>query len=107
MDPPANLFRDVPHDPPDELVQTILTTDSVRIERIVSCGHASREGFWYDQDQPEWVLLVSGAARLRLDGDEPIEMTPGAYVSIPAHRRHRVEWTHPTKPTVWLAIHYA
>jgi cupin 2 domain-containing protein len=105
--PPPNLLRDLPESLPAELIQTLLETSSVRIERIVSLGHASPAGFWYDQDQHEWVLLMSGAARLRLEGEEPIELTPGAYVNIPAHRRHRVEWTHPTRQTVWLAIHYA
>jgi cupin 2 domain-containing protein len=105
--PPPNLLRDLPGSLPAEVVQTLLETSSVRIERIVSLGHASPAGFWYDQEQHEWVLLISGSARLRLEGDEPIELTPGAYVNIPAHRRHRVEWTHPTEPTVWLAIRYA
>jgi cupin 2 domain-containing protein len=105
--PPRNLLRDLPESLPAEMFQTLLETSNVRIERIVSLGHASPPGFWYDQDQHEWVLLMSGAARLRLEGDEPFELRPGAYVNIPAHRRHRVEWTHPTEPTVWLAIHYA
>ena len=103
---PLNLLHDLPVSLPAELIQLVLDTASVRIERIVSLGHASPPGFWYDQDQAEWVLLLSGAARLRLEGDEAIELTPGAYVNIPAHRRHRVEWTHPTEPTVWLAVHY-
>ena len=91
---------------PDELVQTLLATTSLRIERIVSQGHASPEGFWYDQDAPEWVLILSGAARLRFEGEEPVDMTPGAFLNIPAHRRHRVEWTDPARATVWLAVHY-
>jgi hypothetical protein len=31
----------------DELFTTLLNTGNVRIERIVSHGHASPEGFWY------------------------------------------------------------
>ena len=106
MELPANFLRDLATDTSDELVQTILTAGEMRIERIVSHGHASPEGFWYDQDENEWVLLLSGAARLRIEGDEPIELTAGAHVNIPAHRRHRVEWTTPAEATVWLAIHY-
>ena len=111
MDPPRptpqNLLSDLPSSLPDELLQTLLATASFRVERIVSRGHASPPGFWYDQDRHEWLVLLSGAARLRLEGEEAVELTPGAYLNLPAHRRHRVEWTHPAQPTVWLAIHYA
>lgn len=85
----------------------LLQTPGVRIERIVSEGHSSPEGFWYDQETHEWVLLLSGAAKLQFEGEEPIGLKPGSYLHIPAHRRHRVEWTDPTQPTVWLAIHYS
>jgi cupin 2 domain-containing protein len=102
-----NLYGDIPAILPDELLETLLTADSVRIERIVSHGHASPEGFWYDQDQNEWVVLLRGAARLRVEGDEDaLQMSPGDFVSIPAHKRHRVDWTTPDEPTIWLAIHH-
>ena len=65
------------------------------------------DGFWFDQGKHEWVVLLKGAARLRFENaDEPIEMLPGSFVNIPAHQRHRVEWTDSTQPTIWLAIHY-
>ncbi len=101
-----NLFADVPAELPEERFQTLLNTPDLRIERIVSMGHTSPEGFWYDQETAEWVLLLKGSARLRFEGQEPIELQPGAFLNIPAHRRHRVEWTAPEEPTVWLAIHY-
>ncbi len=102
-----NLFAGIPAALPEELLETLVDTRSVRIERIVSQGHASPEGFWYDQNQHEWVLLLRGAARLRFEGDQnALEMKPGDFVNIPAHRRHRVEWTTPDGPTVWLAVHY-
>ena len=101
-----NLLADIPTTLPEELVQTILGRPNLRIERIISQGHASPDGFWYDQETHEWVLLVRGAARLRIEGEEPLEMTAGAFVNIPAHKRHRVEWTDPNQPTIWLAIHY-
>ena len=102
----ANLFAEIPEELPEELVQTLLSSSSVHIERIVSLGHTSPEGFWYDQESHEWVLVLAGAARLRFEGDEPIDLRPGAFVNIPAHKRHRVEWTDPGRPTIWLAIHY-
>ena len=102
-----NLYGDIPGDLPDELVQTVLQAESVRIERIVSRGHASPEGFWYDQGRDEWVMVLVGTARLRFEGDDnALEMHPGDFVNIPAHRRHRVEWTTPDEPTVWLAVYY-
>ncbi len=99
-----NLFSDIPGDLPDELVETLLAAPNLRIERIVSRGHSSPEGFWYDQQTSEWVLLIAGAARLRFE-KELVEMQPGSFVHIPAHKRHRVEWTDPNQPTIWLAIH--
>jgi cupin 2 domain-containing protein len=104
---PPNLFADIPAALPEELLQTLLTTSSMRIERIVSLGHASPAGFWYDQPTDEWVLLLSGAARLRFEGRPPMEMVPGSYITIPARARHRVERTDPNQPTVWLAVHYS
>ncbi len=103
---PTNLFAVLPQHLPQELVQTLLTAAQVRIERIVSHGHASPEGFWYDQDQHEWVVVLKGAARFRFEGEEPVEMKPGDFLNIPAHKRHRVEWTTPDEPTIWLAVHY-
>jgi cupin 2 domain-containing protein len=102
----TNLLADIPADLPEELIQILLSTPDVRIERIVSLGHALPDGFWYDQEDHEWVLLLKGAARLRFEGEETIELRPGAFVNIPARRRHRVEWTDPHEPTIWLAIHY-
>lgn len=97
----SNIFGNIPNQLPEELVETLFEATSLRIERIVSYGHASPDGFWYDQDQNEWVLVLQGAARLRFEGDmEPLEMKPGDYVNIPAHRRHRVEWTTPDEPTI-------
>jgi cupin 2 domain-containing protein len=102
----TNLFAEIPDDLPEELFQTLLGRPGLRIERIVSLGHASPEGFWYEQETHEWVLLLKGAARLRFEGEEPIDLLPGAFVDIPARKRHRVEWTDPSEPTIWLAIRY-
>jgi cupin 2 domain-containing protein len=101
-----NLFVDITSRLSDELVETLLAGAAFRVERIVSHGHASPAGFWYDQDRPEWVVVLRGRARLRLEGEEPLPLGPGDFLNIPARRRHRVEWTAPDEPTVWMAIHY-
>jgi cupin 2 domain-containing protein len=103
-----NLFAGIPAELPDELSETLLDAAQVRIERIVSQGQASPAGFWYDQSEHEWVIVIQGAARLLFEGDDaPVELRPGDYLEIPAHRRHRVEWTTPDEPTVWLAVFYS
>lgn len=101
----TNLMEDWPGNLPRELVSTLVADANTRIERIVSLGHASPEGFWYDQDEHEWVLVLRGAARLQF-AEETIELGPGDYVNIPAHRKHRVAWTTPSEHTVWLAVFY-
>jgi cupin 2 domain-containing protein len=103
----SSLFEGIPDALHAELTQRLAGRVGVRIERIVSRGHASPEGFWYDQGETEWVLLVRGAAKLRFEGeDELVEMAPGDYLTIPARARHRVEWTAPNQETVWLAVFY-
>jgi cupin 2 domain-containing protein len=102
----GNLFTDLPSTFPEELVEVLAKNQHVRIERIVSTGHASPEGFWYDQDEAEWVVVLKGKAKLLFEDGETVEMTPGDHVLIPAHRKHRVEWTTPDEPTVWLAVFY-
>ena len=101
-----NLF-DLPKRLDQESLVDLLKRPSVRIERIVSTGQASPPGFWYDQAHGEWVAVLAGEARLRFE-DEPAARTlrAGDFVDIAANRRHRVEWTRPGEPTVWLAVHY-
>jgi cupin 2 domain-containing protein len=90
----------------EELVEALYERPGVRIERIVSSGQASPDGHWYDQDSDEWVLVVAGRARLRIDGEaQDRELGEGDYLFLPAHCRHRVAWTRSEPPTVWLAIH--
>jgi cupin 2 domain-containing protein len=102
-----NLFADLLTTLREELVTILAENRHVRIERIASTGHASPEGFWYDQVEHEWVVVLKGEANLVFEGDdEPITMRPGDHVVIPARRKHRVEWTTPNKPTVWLAVFY-
>jgi cupin 2 domain-containing protein len=95
-------------DLPEELTEVLAESNSIRIERIVSHSHASPEGFWYDQDENEWIVVLKGRAKLLFEGeDKPVEMGPGDFVNITAHRKHRVDWTTPAEPTVWLAVFYS
>ena len=102
-----NLLRDLPDARASEITEVIGGAQGVRIERIVSLGQSSPAGFWYDQAETEWVLLLGGAARLRF-ADEPEArlMAPGDWVEIAPGRRHRIDWTDPVQPTVWLAVFY-
>jgi cupin 2 domain-containing protein len=102
-----NLLRSLPDASAAECVEPLMTRLGLRFERIVSLGQASPPGFWYDQAEGEWVLLLAGAARLRFaDEDEARLLGPGDWLEIPPHRRHRVDWTDPATPTVWLAVFY-
>ncbi len=102
-----NLFQDIPSSLPTELIETIAGSDSVRIERIISQGQTSAPDAWYDQDTDEFVLLLQGRARLQFaENDVVLTLKPGDYLSIPAHQRHRVDWTDPEHDTVWLTVHH-
>ena len=92
---------------PGEVTEVLLETEDLRLERIVSDGHATPPGDWYDQEAHEWVLLLKGSAGLRFAGEPGIRvMRPGDALHIPAHLRHRVEWTESGMKTIWLALHY-
>ena len=103
----GNLTRGLPSHPlAEELIDTLCERPDLRVERIVSTGQITPDGHWYDQDHDEWVLVVKGSARLRIEGEtEDRELEEGDYILLPAHCRHRVTWTRSEPPTVWLAIH--
>ncbi len=99
------LLSDIPEGQKHESILELLKDRSVRIERIVSQGQASPPGFWYDQEEHEWVVVLSGQARVKIEGrPETITLAPGDALHLPARLRHRVEWTDLLRPTVWLAI---
>lgn len=88
-----------------EVTRMIVAGKGVRLERIVSHGQASPDGFWYDQAEGEWVAVLTGRARIRIaDQADAIALGPGDTLLLPARCRHRVEWTDPDQPTVWLAL---
>ena len=102
-----NIFENIASEATDEEVTELLGRERLRIERIVSTGQASPPGFWYDQKSSEWVLLLSGRAGILFQGEQsPRELKRGDFLLIPAGRRHRVEWTDATEPTLWLAVHF-
>ncbi len=104
---PTNLFDLAPTDMSTEHVAALVATARVKIERIVSTGQASPAGFWYDQPWAEWVVLLSGSAGLRFDGEADVRvLRAGDHVLIPARKKHRVEWTEASRATIWLAVHY-
>jgi cupin 2 domain-containing protein len=103
----TNLLANLPPCASDEVFEPLLAAEHVRIERIVSTGQASPPGHWYDQDWAEWVVVLAGRAAVRIEGEAHArELGPGDHLHLPAHRRHRVEWTDAAAPTVWLAVHY-
>lgn len=104
----GNLFGNAPQNLVEEHFETLLAGSTFRLERIISKTQATPEGQWYDQAWSEWVLLLKGSAGLRIAGVvEVMVLKPGDYVYLPAHLRHRVEWTDPRTETVWLALHHA
>ena len=103
----GSLLEGIPAELPEELFETISSTEYVKIERIVSRGHASPEGFWYDQDWSEFILVVRGSAGLQIEGeDNMVTLKAGDYLNLGSHVRHRVAWTDSSCETIWLAVHY-
>jgi cupin 2 domain-containing protein len=102
----GHLFADVPARLEEEETTILAELPGARVERIVSTGQASPEGFWYDQGWTEWIVVLTGSAGVRIEGEAAARMLgPGAWLEIPPHVRHRVDWTDADEPTVWLAVH--
>jgi cupin 2 domain-containing protein len=103
-----NLFSNIPTQLPEEMIEVLVRAERVRVERIVSKGHQSPAGFWYDQAEEEWVMVLKGKGRLEFEADgRMVEMSAGDAIYIPAHVRHRVAWTSPDEETIWLAVFYS
>lgn len=101
-----NIFDAIPAELPEEQFDQLVASENIKIERIISKGHSSPPSGWYDQEQSEWVLVLKGEAVLAFDGEPSVTLKKGDYIDIPAHKKHRVEWTLPDTETVWLAVHY-
>lgn len=101
-----NIFAGLPDNQAEEVFTELLIKENVRIERIVSLGHVSPALGWYEQEQHEWVLVLEGEAVLQFADGSEVRLKRGNHCDIPAGRRHKVSWTDPDRPTIWLAVHY-
>lgn len=101
-----NLFTALPKNLESEVFETLVKHEHVQIERIISNGQSSPESGWYDQETHEWVVVLKGEAKLGFVSGAELHLQAGDYINIPAHTRHRVNWTPQDTETIWLAIHY-
>jgi cupin 2 domain-containing protein len=100
-----NLLSNLPDKLPEELTTVLQQGRGIRSKRSFRPATSPPEGFWYDQTEHELAMVLTGAARLAFE-DRVVEMISGDSINIPAYARHRVEWTTPDQPTVWLAVYY-
>jgi cupin 2 domain-containing protein len=102
----GNLLAELPDAAGGEVFEDLLRGDRFRVERIVSTGQTTPPGEWLEQGEDEWVLVLRGAGTVLVEGEAATRrLGPGDYLLIPANTRHRVEWTEPDQPTIWLTIH--
>src|SRR3972149_4232263 len=103
----GNLFSTIPKQISQVKFEEIIIAENIKIKRIISKGHTTPDDKWYEQDKNEWVILLKGSAGLLFEGeDNPITLQPGDYILIPAHMKHRVEWTDQNEEIIWLAVYY-
>lgn len=102
----GNIYAAIPQNLPEEVFETIVANKDVKIIRIISKGHTSPPSGWYDQDSNEWIMVLQGKALLAFEGEPSIYLHSGDYLNIPAHKKHKVQWTDTNVETVWLAVHY-
>lgn len=102
----GNIFSSIPQDIDNEIIEDLVKRKNVRIERIISNGHASPGEGWYDQAENEWVIVLEGSGSILFDNGVETVLKKGDYLNIPAHSRHKVAWTDPDNVTVWLAVFY-
>jgi len=102
-----NIYSHIPNSKRKEVFQALLHNKNVKIERIISCGQATKKDKWLKTRHVEWVILLKGAAKLKFRKNNRLfNLKSGDYILIPANTPHRVEWTHPRTKTIWLAVHF-
>ncbi|MFT7004119.1 MAG: cupin 2 domain-containing protein [Sulfurimonas sp.] len=102
----SNIFAQIPTQLKEELFEDIISSDTLKIQRIVSKGHVTPDAQWYDQSNDEWVIVLKGEAILSFVDKADKKLKVGDYLNIPAHTKHKVSWTKADVETIWLAIHY-
>jgi len=102
-----NIFSWLPENTDEEVFEDIVKGKHVRIERIVSHGHSSPRTGWYDQTENEWVMVLSGSGLLSFENGDEVLLEKGDHLNIPAHAKHRVAWTAPDEPTIWIGVFYS
>ena len=102
----GNIFRLPNRLPSAELFEKLLDDDRILIERVVSTGQATPAGEWYDQERDEWLIVLQGEGELMYEDGSRIKLTTGDYLFIPAHHKHRVEYTSSKPPCIWLTIFF-
>jgi cupin 2 domain-containing protein len=101
----GNIFYDIPADVSGgEVATALLEHGALRIERICSAGQVSPPGFWYDQEEHEWVSLLQGQAKIEMQDGSIRNLSPGDHLFLPAHTRHRVAFTSADPVCIWLAV---
>lgn len=103
---PDNIFSNIPCKLEQEMFESILDDQAVKIERIISKGQTSPDSGWFDQEKNEWVILLKGKAIMAFENQTPVLLNEGDFINIPSHTKHKVAWTDPDNETVWLAVNY-
>jgi cupin 2 domain-containing protein len=101
-----NIFENILTDAENERIEVIANNENIVIERIISYGNVTPEGYWYNQDKNEWVLLLTGEAKLEFRDNKTVDLKAGDYIMIAAHQEHRVVYTSKEPNCVWLAFHF-
>jgi len=101
----TNIFNLPAELPTEELFESLVSSGSILIERIISTGQTTPAGEWYDQTRDEWVILLQGEAKIAYPNDPAVTLKAGDYLFIRAHQKHRVEYTSSQPPCIWLAVH--
>ncbi|MBK2124195.1 cupin domain-containing protein [Fangia hongkongensis] len=100
-----NLYQ-YPEPNEHEMFDTLLSQGNVSIERIVSCGQTTPKDKPYIQAQNEWVIVLQGEARIKIEDNEEILLEKGAHLFIPKNAKHWVTFTSTNPPVLWLAVHF-
>ncbi len=104
----SNIYNNLPHNLSDELFETLISNENIKIQRIVSPkSFKSPQDKWFNQDRDEFVILLQGSAELLFkENKNTVKLKPGDHINIPRNTKHRVESTDKEIQTIWLAVHY-